>query len=57
MNNQKLFSYGTLQQEEVQLATFHRKLVGGKDILSGFTLSEVFITDPDIMRLSQIKIF
>ncbi|MDE4940393.1 gamma-glutamylcyclotransferase, partial [Francisella tularensis subsp. holarctica] len=30
-----LFSYGTLQQEEVQLTVFGRKLVGQKDSLKG----------------------
>jgi len=33
-----LFSYGTLQQDDVQLATFGRLLQGHHDELPGFTL-------------------
>ncbi len=44
----RLFSYGTLQQEEVQLATFGRKLVGEQDLLSGYEPSLVKITDPAV---------
>jgi hypothetical protein len=44
----RLFSYGTLQQEEVQLATFGRKLVGEKDLLIGYEPSLVPITDPEL---------
>ena len=36
-----LFSYGTLQQEDVQLATFGRLLQGQKDELLGFEQSLV----------------
>ena len=32
-----LFSYGTLQDKSVQIATFGRELVGRKDALPGFT--------------------
>lgn len=31
-----LFSYGTLQLESVQLATFGRKLVGAADVKESF---------------------
>lgn len=41
-----LFSYGTLQQEEVQLSTFGRKLAGEKDLLVGYEPSLVKIEDP-----------
>jgi hypothetical protein len=34
-----LFSYGTLQQEEVQLAIFDRKLRGDQDELVGYDLA------------------
>ena len=34
-----LFSYGTLQQEDVQRETFDRVLVGQPDALTGFELS------------------
>lgn len=41
----RLFSYGTLQQEEVQLATFGRKLDGQKDLITGYEPSLLKITD------------
>ena len=34
---ESLFSYGTLQDEEVQLSTFGRTLVGERDALSAYT--------------------
>jgi gamma-glutamylcyclotransferase (GGCT)/AIG2-like uncharacterized protein YtfP len=43
-----LFSYGTLQQEEVQVKTFGRKLTGDKDLLSGYEPSLLKITDPAV---------
>jgi len=43
-----LFSYGTLQQDEVQLSTFGRKLDGEKDLLIGFEPSLVKIADPAV---------
>jgi gamma-glutamylcyclotransferase (GGCT)/AIG2-like uncharacterized protein YtfP len=43
-----LFSYGTLQQEEVQLKTFGRKLTGEKEILEGYEPSLVRIEDPQV---------
>lgn len=49
---EKLFSYGTLQQEEVQHATFGRKLVGAPDHLVGYKLSMVKITDPHVLATS-----
>jgi len=44
----RLFSYGTLQQEEVQLSTFGRKLAGEKDLITGYEPSLVKIADPDL---------
>ena len=44
----RLFSYGTLQQEEVQLSTFGRKLDGEKDLLTGYEPSLVKIADPAV---------
>jgi hypothetical protein len=49
---EKLFSYSTLQQEAVQLATFGRKLQGSPDALSGFTLTMVEITDQHVIETS-----
>jgi len=40
-----LFSYGTLQLEEVQLETFGRKLDGQPDALLGYRLAMITITD------------
>jgi Gamma-glutamyl cyclotransferase, AIG2-like len=40
-----LFSYGTLQQEDVQVSTFGRKLTGEKDLLLGYEPSLVKIPD------------
>src|SRR5277367_1369267 len=48
----KLFSYGTLQQEDVQLATFRRRLAGVSDALVGYRQSMVAIDDPDVVRTS-----
>jgi gamma-glutamylcyclotransferase (GGCT)/AIG2-like uncharacterized protein YtfP len=47
-----LFSYGTLRQENVQLATFGRRLEGRPDVLPGFALSPVRITDPHVIATS-----
>jgi gamma-glutamylcyclotransferase (GGCT)/AIG2-like uncharacterized protein YtfP len=43
-----LFSYGTLQQEDVQRATFGRLLRGRSDELIGFEMAEVRIEDPGL---------
>jgi hypothetical protein len=48
----KLFSYGTLQQEDVQLATFGRRLTGASDALVGYRPSTVAIDDPEVVRTS-----
>lgn len=48
----KLFSYGTLQQDNVQMATFGRLLTGQKDSLIGYQLDEIEITDPDVLAKS-----
>jgi hypothetical protein len=47
-----LFSYGTLQQEGVQLATFGRRLEGRPDVLPGFSASMLAITDPEVVATS-----
>jgi hypothetical protein len=47
-----LFSYGTLQQEEVQLSTFGRRLQGQQDQLVGFEQSFVQIEDPHVLATS-----
>ncbi len=45
-----LFSYGSLQQEEVQISTFGRKLGGEKDLLTGYEPSLVKIPDPEVAK-------
>jgi len=47
-----LFSYGTLQQPEVQLATFGRELTGRRDAIVGFELDHVTVTDPHVVATS-----
>lgn len=47
-----LFSYGTLQQPNVQIATFGRLLEGRPDALPGFALAPLPITDPDVIATS-----
>ena len=49
---ERLFSYGTLQQENVQRATFGRVLRGAPDALIGFKQDLVEITDPDVLAKS-----
>jgi hypothetical protein len=50
--NIALFSYGTLQQPEVQRATFGRLLDGRPDTLMGYRLAPLVITDPDVVEVS-----
>jgi hypothetical protein len=47
-----LFSYGTLRQANVQLATFGRLLDGREDSLPGFTLAPMTIADPHVVAVS-----
>lgn|SRR5690242_13140424 len=58
MNDQteRLFSYGTLQQESVQLANFHRRLKGRPDVLTGWRLSTVEIRDPTVLAQSGLAV-
>jgi hypothetical protein len=47
-----LFSYGTLQQPEVQRATYGRLLDAEPDMLVGYRLAPLAISDPQVVRLS-----
>lgn len=47
-----LFSYGTLQQSEVQRANFGRELVGHADTLTGYVLGTLKIHDARVIRES-----
>jgi gamma-glutamylcyclotransferase (GGCT)/AIG2-like uncharacterized protein YtfP len=53
---EKLFSYGTLQIESVQIETFGRILNGTKDSLIGYVLSEIKITDSAVIKTSGTDI-
>lgn len=48
----RLFSYGTLQQSQVQIETFGRLLQGQADALPGYRREMVRITDPEVVRTS-----
>jgi hypothetical protein len=47
-----LFSYGTLQDPKVQLATYGRLIEGEKDSLPGHILVEIVIDDPHVVSIS-----
>jgi hypothetical protein len=47
-----LFSYGTLQLESVQLATFGRLLAGASDVLHGYALGKLKIDDATVVAKS-----
>lgn len=48
----RLFSYGTLQQDDVQLATFGRRLEGSADVLPGYVAGLLEITDAGVLKTS-----
>lgn len=50
-----LFSYGTLQQDGVQMASFGRLLKGAADALPGWKREMVEITDPDVLAKSGAR--
>jgi hypothetical protein len=47
-----LFSYGTLQQDDVQRGTFGRLLSGQVDVLAGYSRDVVAIDDPAVVATS-----
>ena len=49
---QRLFSYGTLQQKNVQLANFGRELKGQQDKLPKYRVDKILITDKRVLRES-----
>ncbi len=51
-HTENLFSYGTLQFEAVQLATFGRRLDGRPDALIGYSLVMIEIEDQDFIAAS-----
>lgn len=48
----RLFSYGTLQQDDVQRETFGRLLDGRADAMLGFEKAVLEITDAEVIRKS-----
>lgn len=48
----KLFSYGTLQQANVQQDLFGRTLTGTLESLAGYQVGEVKITDAKVIAMS-----
>jgi hypothetical protein len=51
-----LFSYGTLQNPNVQLATYGRLVEGQTDCLAGYVLIDLVIDDPHVVSLSGKKV-
>lgn len=51
-SEQWIFSYGTLRQPEVQRAIFRRELHAREDVLTGFRVGMVAISNPEVIRLS-----
>jgi gamma-glutamylcyclotransferase (GGCT)/AIG2-like uncharacterized protein YtfP len=47
-----LFSYGTLQDKAVQLASFGRELAGSADVLPGYSTSLLAIRDQEVVAKS-----
>ncbi len=52
LHTELLFSYGTLQLEAVQMATFGRRLAGTGDALGGFELVSLKIEDQTVIAIS-----
>src|SRR5579863_9837026 len=50
-----LFSYGTLQQDGVQMASFGRLLKGAPDALPGWKSEMVEITNPEVLAKSGMR--
>jgi len=47
-----IFTYGTLQLPEVQREKYGRLLEGTEDVLPGYGIKRLSISDPDVLRLS-----
>jgi hypothetical protein len=47
-----LFSYGTLQEPEVQLANYGRLIEGEADALRGYVLAQLAIENPHVIAVS-----
>ena len=53
--SENLFSYGTLQKNEVQLELFGRLLLGTKDILEGYKIASIEIKDKIFLAKGEDK--
>jgi gamma-glutamylcyclotransferase (GGCT)/AIG2-like uncharacterized protein YtfP len=53
--SEALFSYGTLRQAQVQMASFGRLLEGREAVLTGYRLGQLEITDPDVLAKSEAR--
>jgi hypothetical protein len=53
MRVEYLFSQGTLQQKEVQLRLFGRPLQGSTDVLLGYTIKQIEITDQTFLSRGE----
>jgi hypothetical protein len=47
--SENLFSYGTLQEEAVQLGNFGRRLAGEPDMLAGYIVTMIPIQDQNLL--------
>ncbi|KRB38972.1 gamma-glutamylcyclotransferase family protein [Microbacterium sp. Root180] len=54
--DQLLFSYGTLQNPDVQLDTFGRLLAAEDDVLPGYTVDYAEIEDMRVVDLSGVSV-
>lgn len=54
--DQLLFSYGTLQQPDVQLDTFGRLVPSEDDVLAGYTVDYAEIEDHRVVDLSGVSV-
>ena len=50
--SEALFSYGTLQLRDVQLANYGRELAGEPDALVGYRAEDLAIPNTDVARIS-----
>jgi len=53
--SENLFSYGTLQKDSVQIELFGRLLTGAKDVLEGYKLVSIEITDEAFLAKGEEK--
>lgn len=53
--SENLFSYGTLQKNNVQLELFGRLLTGTKDSLQGYKLASIEIKDESFLAKGEDK--